>query len=672
MILRSLRLNNIRSYIDEKIDFPLGSLLLSGDVGSGKSSILLAIDYALFGVRRGELSGNDLLRHGKNSGFVELDFTLGDKNVKIRRDLKRDRASMKDSCMLEINGSREEFTSSEMKARVLELLGYPKELLKKNIPIFRYTVYTPQEEMKHILLYPEDRLNTLRKIFGIDKYGRIKENTKMMITELRAMKRELDAYICDLEEKIREKNEKERIESNLAVELANASERLDSINKKLDGKRTKMEIIKTKIDELNRLNEELIRKETEMNSKKKRKEKIYSEMLDINEKMEKIRKEAEDYKVIEKPPLDENEVKNKILFFEKEKYSLVSDIAIIDEDIKKLSEIFNKGVCKVCGQKVSDPNSFKENIDGKSKILRELKERVENINNGINDFKNMQEQLKKYMMLREKGKNLEYNIKILSTNKSNLEQESIILSEDIKNLQDDIAAIRPRIDESFGIKEEYQKIEKEFHEIQQERFNEVKVKSRIEQQIDDTRKLINSLSREINEKMKGKEKISKINELVNWFDAQFINLIDTIEKNVMITIQQEFDHIFREWFSMIMQDENLTVRVDENFSPIIEQNGYGTEYQNLSGGEKTSVALAYRLALNRVINILIETMKTKDLLILDEPTDGFSNDQLDRIKDVINELNLKQIIIVSHEPKIDTFVDNVIKLYKDQHISRVS
>ena len=76
MILKSIKLKNIRSFLDEKIGFPTGSLLLSGDIGSGKSTILLAIDFVLFGLRRGELSGSDLLRHGKNSGSVELVFSV--------------------------------------------------------------------------------------------------------------------------------------------------------------------------------------------------------------------------------------------------------------------------------------------------------------------------------------------------------------------------------------------------------------------------------------------------------------------------------------------------------------------------------------------------------------------------------------------------------------------
>ena len=81
MLLKSIKLNNIRSYVDQKIDFPIGSLLLSGDIGSGKSTILLAIEFALFGSKPAELSASSLLRHGKNEGSVELNFELEGKDV---------------------------------------------------------------------------------------------------------------------------------------------------------------------------------------------------------------------------------------------------------------------------------------------------------------------------------------------------------------------------------------------------------------------------------------------------------------------------------------------------------------------------------------------------------------------------------------------------------------
>ena len=83
MIIKQVKLNNIRSYVNGQIQFPGGSFLLSGDIGSGKSSILLAIEFALFGLKRKDLSGSALLRHGKKEGSVELHFAVDDKEVDI-------------------------------------------------------------------------------------------------------------------------------------------------------------------------------------------------------------------------------------------------------------------------------------------------------------------------------------------------------------------------------------------------------------------------------------------------------------------------------------------------------------------------------------------------------------------------------------------------------------
>ena len=82
MIIKKIKLENIRSYIEREINFELGSTLLSGDIGSGKSSILQAIDFALFGLSKGVLSGESLLRYGKNKGSVELEFKIGNFDIK--------------------------------------------------------------------------------------------------------------------------------------------------------------------------------------------------------------------------------------------------------------------------------------------------------------------------------------------------------------------------------------------------------------------------------------------------------------------------------------------------------------------------------------------------------------------------------------------------------------
>ena len=130
MLLNSIQLKNIRSYESQKIDFPTGSTLLAGDIGSGKSTILLAIEFALFGVKRKHLSGSSLLRHGKKEGEVELNFTIDDKEVIIKRKLKRGKEDIsQEAGYIITNGIKKEGTHIELKSIVLELLGYPQDVL---------------------------------------------------------------------------------------------------------------------------------------------------------------------------------------------------------------------------------------------------------------------------------------------------------------------------------------------------------------------------------------------------------------------------------------------------------------------------------------------------------------------------------------------------------------
>jgi DNA repair protein SbcC/Rad50 len=180
MIIKKVKLENIRSYENSEVNFPLGSTLLSGDIGSGKSSVLLALEFALFGLQPGVISGSSLLRKNAEQGSVELEFTLNNQEIKIKRTLERKKSSVSQGkdCFIELNGKQEKLSPEDLKAKVLQILNYPQSMLKSRTNLlYRFTIYTPQEEMKQILLEkPEERINILRKIFGIDKYKNILSN----------------------------------------------------------------------------------------------------------------------------------------------------------------------------------------------------------------------------------------------------------------------------------------------------------------------------------------------------------------------------------------------------------------------------------------------------------------------------------------------------------------
>ena len=223
---------------------------------------------------------------------------------------------------------------------------------------------------------------------------------------------------------------------------------------------------------------------------------------------------------------------------------------------------------------------------------------------------------------------------------------------------------------------EFSKFDRVFEEKQttlqetskKERMSEIKV-AEVKKEIEFFTKTIEELEERIKKIKKVKEKLDHISDLESWLANKFIPVVSAIESNVMRKLKSEFSRLFSEWFAILVP-ESFNVRLSNNFTPIIEQQDYEIDYSYLSGGERTAIALAYRLSLNQVINSLMSRLKTRDLVILDEPTDGFSEQQLDKMREVLDQLKTEQMIIVSHEQKIEGFVENVIRFEKQHGESR--
>ena len=152
MKLKKIILENIRSYINQEIEFNNGITLLSGDIGSGKSTVLQALDFALFGIQKSLVSGQALLRNGSTKGSVELHFEIENLPIVIKRNLKKSKDSVvQDSGYIIKNGTKLDATAVELKQNILELLNYPQELLTKSKSIiYRYTVIVGLQLLIHI------------------------------------------------------------------------------------------------------------------------------------------------------------------------------------------------------------------------------------------------------------------------------------------------------------------------------------------------------------------------------------------------------------------------------------------------------------------------------------------------------------------------------------------
>jgi exonuclease SbcC len=80
---------------------------------------------------------------------------------------------------------------------------------------------------------------------------------------------------------------------------------------------------------------------------------------------------------------------------------------------------------------------------------------------------------------------------------------------------------------------------------------------------------------------------------------------------------------------MLVDDPSKESRIDEDFTPIVDQDGYEQDYNYLSGGEKTSLALAYRLSLNTIVQKVSAGIKS-NLLILENPRTGSAKNNCSR------------------------------------------
>lgn len=255
-------------------------------------------------------------------------------------------------------------------------------------------------------------------------------------------------------------------------------------------------------------------------------------------------------------------------------------------------------------------------------------------------------------------------------------EEKRVKEKSLVELNDEIFALSKKLDEMKAVYQDSQEVEINLKKLESEKLsfeNELVRKKeylamrRTEQ--DNNLKNIEAISKKINDLEERVDKIAFTDQIGTWLNQHFIPSLAQIESQVLISVREEFNKLFQKWFYLLIEVGDIDVEIDEYFTPIVNQSGYHLEVDSLSGGEKTSIALAYRLALNEMIRRII--MLDDNLLILDEPTDGFSKEQLIQIKLVLEELSAAQVIIVSHEKELEGFVETIFRVVKESEKSQV-
>jgi exonuclease SbcC len=681
MLLKKIKLHNIRSYKDQEIEFPEGSTLLMGDIGSGKTSILLAIEFALFGLQPGQ-KGQSLMRNNETEAQVKLELEIDNQTIIIDRKIEKSGKSMSQTeTRIAINNEVFEGSVTEIKNKILSLLNYPPEFAKKTNDLYRFTVYTPQEEMKQIIMESNDtRLNTLRHVFGIDKYKRVEENIDLLTSKIRQEIRLKEVEKGSLEQKNQLVKEKQTQLAEQQLKIIEVDKEANTLTKIRQDKQHEIDELTNKINEKKKLEYEKDKSEMTLSNKREilnnneRELKILYEQIlslknfsfDENEitllksrikTQEQLLKEANDNYIILITIIQGNESKIKELKFLKEKISSLDKcttcLQIVNEEHKK------NIASKASGEMAMLELATNEKKEDKEKLSQEL-EKTRNLIDSLKQSLSEKEILKvKLESLKEK-----------QTKVSLIEKQKITIISDMDLIKKHIQSIDSMLENFKVYEKEYEIKNKEMKEIILRENNVMIKKAETNKEIQFLQRQISDLELEIKRIQDIEKKLNYMKELEFWLNNKFIELVLYTEKNVMLKLREDFSQLFSEWFSVLVSD-NITVRLDESFSPIIQQSDYDIEYDYLSGGERTAIALAYRLALNQTINSLLSKIKTRDLVILDEPTDGFSESQLDKMRDVLSQLKVKQLILVSHEQKIEGFVNNIIRFKKRDGITEI-
>lgn len=632
MIIKSIELFNIRSHKNTKITFDNGINVFIGGTGSGKTSILMAMEFALFGSESIK-DFSMLLNRRAGMGKVVLEFEHNGKNYKIIRGLVREGKSIRtDNSSLKIyEDGRMIFSGGkvqEMNEKIKRILGFPKGINPANL--FEILFYSRQDEIRKIIeMKKEERQTYIDNSLLLDRYKKTWENLKEIIDEFRKEADRMAIEIKMIEEYQREVEELSKKIGEKEKELETKNKELEELEKEYLSVKEEIERIKEEFSILEEKRESLIRKMEKEKTLEKEIERIKKEIAELEGKLEEVNYSEEEHKRLQNI---KSEILGKISFLKNERFK-------IEREIEKMKKLKIGGECPLCKQKIT-----KEHIDkvignlnsDKEKIIQELivmEEKLDEINKKILEMEKLrrkkEENEKIRYLLKKKKEELEEKVKEL--NEVRAQKELLRGIEDryhqLRTKKEELAGKFLEISRRYGeLKSEVERIKKEIAEWKS-RFDQIL--KRIEE-IKDKEKKLEKLKSIISRLEFMREEIRKIREIVR---LKFI---------------EDFRREFSYWFKNIRREEYYRVDIDNEYEPrAYTPEGIEVPISSLSGGERTSVALAYRLALSSIVSKLGGVSKP-EILILDEPTTGLDEDDIRVLPEVLRSLGLKQVIVVTH------------------------
>ncbi len=337
----------------QTIDFEkLSFFVIQGKTGAGKTSIVDAITYALYGKvpRYGDAKATKhVISKGSSSMRVALDFSVREKKYRIERfyspRLKEDQARAYE------DGRRLNLSKPQIERWVKEITGL-------DYRTFTRVILLPQGEFDRFLKpkQPKERREILINLLDLEIFERMRqiasETYREKEGELRTLKEELERLKDVSEEKLLELERRER----------ETEEKVKEINREVSS-----------IEEEIRILEGLEKVEREIEEVRREKEAVLREVL---KKKEEIKQAEARAKEVEKKAERIPELKKSL-------EAVLKDFERVEGAIRELEEIRRK------------EERLKHIEEALSARKKDLKDREERIERGKELIKKVQEELER-------------------------------------------------------------------------------------------------------------------------------------------------------------------------------------------------------------------------------------------------------------------------------------
>jgi exonuclease SbcC len=692
MKIEIVQLENIRSHVKSTVPFTRGFNCLVGGLGTGKSSVLYAVDFALFGEPLGR-SFEYLLREGADSAKVTVQFTQNGKTYKLTRGLKR-RGKGIGQDFEELKLFEDETLIASMKTDAIAeqfkaITGLDKDL-------YREIVWVRQEHLKELLdATPRERQRRLDELFGLSDYETAWSNIAVYKRDYETEKRiyEKDPDVVGLEKLSDEYNRVTEEFTLLEVELQDAVGKLagakraleeaDSKLKKLEEKKQRIEELKRKeakvqanisstADALASLNQRIEGKKTIIDNLKQRQNSLDSQVATC-------KKTLKDAGVSANQPVEA--LRGQLAAFDDELSSLRAEQEAtarnLQADQKRTASLSMESRCPLCLQSLND--EYKNGL--MQRIQQENVERQDRIKQMQGEIEKMQrtkvvvnEAFSNLQELTTRGEDLKARLSEEERNLGDLATEVEAKRQHEKELSGQLEMLRWEISrfDMADVEAAREQNRQAFHQytiLEADLRTKENRKKDLLARLDETKERIDHAQ----EKLERMQKIARTVEV--------LGAIRDAYRSIQPKLRSEFVKVLRNFVQQVLDSlvggeaPLLNVVVDETYTPYVKsESGADREVSNLSGGERTLLAFAYRLGLGQLI-MQSRTGHGLSMLLLDEPTEslGREDGSIDRLAEAISRFKaIEQIIAVTHSEAFAEKAEHVIILEKEAGISKIS